>query len=208
MKSLHLTVWVLDTIEPSSTLRKPDTYASSLLLLSSTSSSADPSSATIGRLPIPKTNHMCIKCGGVKMKRPCRNCDNYSFLLLCIKCEEEKRGSRMGWMRWGFTWNWKDRRRRRRSGRKWKVAGVTTSWKSSWGVQAPKAWYQCLRDFLEGCGFTNSLTDSSLFVQCRGNRTIYVLIYIDDFIIIRDDEDDLREFIKIVCFTFQCRDLE
>lgn len=60
VKSLHLTVWLLDTIEPSSTLRNPDAYGSSLLLLSCTSSSADPLSATIGWAPIPKTNAALI----------------------------------------------------------------------------------------------------------------------------------------------------
>lgn len=49
--------------------------------------------------------------------------------------------------------------------------------------QAPWTWYHRLKLFLEVCGFQNSQTDSSLFVWNKDTRMIYVLVYVDDFII-------------------------
>lgn len=48
--------------------------------------------------------------------------------------------------------------------------------------QAPRACYHRLKIFLEDCGFTNCLFDSSLFVKIKNNWSVYVLVYVDDFI--------------------------
>lgn len=73
--------------------------------------------------------------------------------------------------------------------------------------QAPRAWYQRLKEFLQECGFFNSTTDSSLFIKRNQTRTIYVLIYVDDFVITGDCEAEVRNFINAVCKQFRCRDL-
>lgn len=69
--------------------------------------------------------------------------------------------------------------------------------------QAPRARYQWLKEFLQGCKFFNSTADSSLFIRRYQGRVIYV----DDFIIIGDCETEMRQFIDSVCKHFPCRDL-
>ncbi|KAI9160714.1 hypothetical protein LWI28_010893 [Acer negundo] len=49
--------------------------------------------------------------------------------------------------------------------------------------QAPRAWYNKLRNFLQATGFLNSKCDASLFVQRRSGQTLYLLVYVDDIII-------------------------
>lgn len=73
--------------------------------------------------------------------------------------------------------------------------------------QAPRAWYQRLREFLHTCDFFNSTTDSSLFIKRNQKGIIYVLIYVDDFVITGDCETNVRKFINTVCTQFRCRDL-
>jgi len=73
--------------------------------------------------------------------------------------------------------------------------------------QAPRAWYDQLRKFLELCGFKNAAADTSLFVLMQGSTIIYVLIYVDDFIITGNNDNRLRHFIGQVCNRFKCRDL-
>ena len=57
--------------------------------------------------------------------------------------------------------------------------------------QAPQAWYQELRNFLVEIGLKNSHVDTSLFVLRDRAHTIYILIYVDDLLIIRDDTEGI-----------------
>lgn len=49
--------------------------------------------------------------------------------------------------------------------------------------QAPRAWYMALKQFLLVTGFTNSLADTTLFVNSSANIITYVLVYVDDIIV-------------------------
>lgn len=73
--------------------------------------------------------------------------------------------------------------------------------------QAPRAWCQRLKEFLRTCNFFNSTTDSSLFIQRSKEGIVYVLIYVDDFVITGDCETNVRKFINTVCTQFRCCDL-
>lgn len=61
--------------------------------------------------------------------------------------------------------------------------------------------YDRLNFFLVSVGFHNSLVDSSLFVKCTNGVSIYVLIYVDDFIIIDTSSSDVLQFISLVFST-------
>lgn len=73
--------------------------------------------------------------------------------------------------------------------------------------QVPRAWYSMLNSFVQSNGFRNSHADASLFVRYLNGHMIYVLIYVDDFIITRSSSSIIHEFICLVCATFHCRDL-
>lgn len=73
--------------------------------------------------------------------------------------------------------------------------------------QAPRAWYQRLKNFLQECKFFNATSDSSLVIRRYQGKVIYVLIYVDDFVITGDCETEVREFIQSICQQFRYRDL-
>jgi len=50
--------------------------------------------------------------------------------------------------------------------------------------QAPKAWFERLSAVLLQLGFKSSKCDPSLFVLSQSSAQVYVLVYVDDIIII------------------------
>ena len=50
--------------------------------------------------------------------------------------------------------------------------------------QAPRAWYYRFATFLLTLGFTEAKSDTSLFVYRRGDATAYLLLYVDDIVLI------------------------
>jgi hypothetical protein len=50
--------------------------------------------------------------------------------------------------------------------------------------QALRAWYTRLSNFLLDLGFSASLVDTSLFIHTSGSIKIFLLIYVDDIIVI------------------------
>ncbi|XP_065851280.1 uncharacterized protein [Euphorbia lathyris] len=57
--------------------------------------------------------------------------------------------------------------------------------KSLYGLkQAPRAWYQRFATFVISMGFTNSVSDHSLFVYQHGTDTGYILLYVDDIVLV------------------------
>ncbi|KAG8499624.1 hypothetical protein CXB51_006221 [Gossypium anomalum] len=49
--------------------------------------------------------------------------------------------------------------------------------------QAPRAWFDKLKQFLISTSFTLSKSDASLFVRSASDYTLYVLVYVDDIVI-------------------------
>ncbi|XP_057529046.1 uncharacterized mitochondrial protein AtMg00810-like [Amaranthus tricolor] len=67
--------------------------------------------------------------------------------------------------------------------------------KSLYGLkQAPRVWYQRFATFATTIGFSNNISDNSLFVYCHGSDIAYLLLYVDD-IILTASSDSLRESI-------------
>ena len=64
--------------------------------------------------------------------------------------------------------------------------------------QAPRAWFHCFSSFLLYFGFFCNHSDTSFFVLTRSDNLIYLLLYIDDIVVIDNDDALLRDFIQ--CF--------
>ena len=50
--------------------------------------------------------------------------------------------------------------------------------------QAPRAWHACLGTTLRVHGFVPSMADTSLFLLQRPEVTMYLLVYVDDIILV------------------------
>lgn len=73
--------------------------------------------------------------------------------------------------------------------------------------QAPRLWYARLSDFLINIGFKNSFTDASLFVCQKFGYDIWILVYVDNLIVTKDNNVAFENVIKTICSKFKCRDL-
>ncbi|KAG7589765.1 GAG-pre-integrase domain [Arabidopsis suecica] len=73
--------------------------------------------------------------------------------------------------------------------------------------QAPRAWYNALRDFLLSIGFVNSLADASMFVLNKGGVLVYILIYVDDFLITGNNSMEVSRIIQVLAARFSLKDL-
>ncbi|KAJ4721038.1 Retrovirus-related Pol polyprotein from transposon TNT 1-94 [Melia azedarach] len=72
---------------------------------------------------------------------------------------------------------------------------------------APRAWYTELRSFLLGYGFINSKSDTSLFIYTSGTCIMYLLIYVDDILLISNHTSMLRTFTTRLSNRFSLKDL-
>lgn len=70
--------------------------------------------------------------------------------------------------------------------------------------QAPCAWYMSLKQHLLNTGFTNSLADTSLFIQHRGTTFTYVLVYVDDILVTGNDPKLIAQVLhsSLLCYSF------
>jgi hypothetical protein len=73
--------------------------------------------------------------------------------------------------------------------------------------QAPRAWYNRLSEFLISIGFQASKVDTSLFIVSFGGAMIYLLVYIDDILLIGNDSAFLQQLITLLSLEFKFRDL-
>ena len=73
--------------------------------------------------------------------------------------------------------------------------------------QAPRAWYHELRKFLISEGFTNSHSDTSLFMLHSPSTVLYLLVYVDDIIITGSSAAHVSAFITALARRFSLKDL-
>ncbi|KAG9444821.1 hypothetical protein H6P81_016161 [Aristolochia fimbriata] len=73
--------------------------------------------------------------------------------------------------------------------------------------QSPRAWYQRLTSYLIDLGFALSKVDSSLLVRYTSTATIFVLIYINDIIIIGSSAKDIACLVANLQREFSIKDL-
>ncbi|XP_031103191.1 uncharacterized protein LOC116006835 [Ipomoea triloba] len=72
---------------------------------------------------------------------------------------------------------------------------------------APRAWFKRLHDFLCSAGFMASKTDVSLFYHTAGESKVFLLVYVDDIIILGNDALLLDKLLARLSGTFKIRDL-
>jgi hypothetical protein len=69
--------------------------------------------------------------------------------------------------------------------------------------QEPRAWYECLRDFLTENGFRIGKADSTLFTRKMGKDLFVCQIYVDDIIFGSTNKSFCYEFSKIMTNRFE-----
>jgi hypothetical protein len=73
--------------------------------------------------------------------------------------------------------------------------------------QAPRAWYSWLSSKLITLGFKASKSDNSLFIYCKGNVTIFMLIYVDDIIVTGSSQEAILALLQDLKKDFVMKDL-
>ncbi|XP_019177891.1 PREDICTED: uncharacterized protein LOC109173090 [Ipomoea nil] len=73
--------------------------------------------------------------------------------------------------------------------------------------QAPRAWFKRLHDFLLHTGFVASKTDVSLFHYLEGDSRVFLLVYVDDIIMLGDDDVLIDRLLSKLATAFKIRDL-
>ena len=73
--------------------------------------------------------------------------------------------------------------------------------------QAPRAWYHRLQENLLFLGFMNSCSDTSLFICRHGSSLLFLLVYIDDILIIGSNPLAISQLITNLRHEFAVKDL-
>jgi hypothetical protein len=80
--------------------------------------------------------------------------------------------------------------------------------KSLYGLkQAPRAWYQRFADYVSTIGFQHSTSDHSLFIYRRDSDIAYILLYVDDIILITSSDDLRKSIMTLLASEFAMKDL-
>ncbi|GKF17123.1 retrovirus-related pol polyprotein from transposon TNT 1-94, partial [Tanacetum coccineum] len=80
--------------------------------------------------------------------------------------------------------------------------------KSLYGLkQAPHAWFEHLSKALFDLNFKGSKTDLSLFIYSRGDTLLYILVYVDDIIVIGNNKGTIDNIICQLGSAFALKDL-
>ncbi|XP_019160923.1 PREDICTED: uncharacterized protein LOC109157475 [Ipomoea nil] len=73
--------------------------------------------------------------------------------------------------------------------------------------QAPRAWFKRLHDFLTPTGFLASKTDVSLFHYTFGDSRVFLLVYVDDIIMMGNDPGLVTTLLHRLSTTFKIKNL-
>jgi hypothetical protein len=73
--------------------------------------------------------------------------------------------------------------------------------------QAPRAWYSKLSDKLQQLGFCPSKADTSLFIFNKGIVSIFLLVYVDDIIVVSSSSEAVSALLKDLKSDFALKDL-
>lgn len=73
--------------------------------------------------------------------------------------------------------------------------------------QAPGVWFDKLKAFLQSIGFKLSKSNASLFVRITNLSRIYVLVFIDDIIIMGDSNSEIDGFASQLHIAFSLKDI-
>jgi histone deacetylase 1/2 len=73
--------------------------------------------------------------------------------------------------------------------------------------QAPRAWHACVGSALRSHGFVPSTADTSLFLLQRPEVTMYLLVYVDDIILVSSSATAKDRLIASLSSDFAVKDL-
>lgn len=73
--------------------------------------------------------------------------------------------------------------------------------------QAPRVWYQRFVIYISSLGFISSRSDSSLFTFHHDSETIYLLLYVDDIILMASKTSLITRVITRLSYEFAMTDL-
>jgi histone deacetylase 1/2 len=73
--------------------------------------------------------------------------------------------------------------------------------------QAPRAWYARLSSKLQDLGFSASKADTSLFFYNKGGVTIYMLVYVDDIVVVSSSDSAVDALLHDLGMAFALKDL-
>jgi histone deacetylase 1/2 len=73
--------------------------------------------------------------------------------------------------------------------------------------QAPRAWYSRLSSQLVRYGFSASKSDTSLFIYRKFNVTMFMLIYVDDIIVVSSSQEATNAMLTALGKEFALKDL-
>jgi len=73
--------------------------------------------------------------------------------------------------------------------------------------QAPKAWSDKIGRYLVTSGFQTSNVDFSLYVKKTNCGIVVIVIYVDDLIVTRDNDEDIFDLKKLLKQKFEMKDL-
>lgn len=73
--------------------------------------------------------------------------------------------------------------------------------------QAPRAWFDKFNTFLLEFGFMCSKVDLSIFVYPHEGKTLVILLYVDDIILIESCSDLLKTLMSRLSDQFSMKDL-
>lgn len=76
-----------------------------------------------------------------------------------------------------------------------------------WIKKSPRAWFDKLSGTWIKLGFIKSKVDDSLFILVQKSYRIYILVYMDDIIIIGSNEIKIQKFITILNNVFSLKDM-
>lgn len=80
--------------------------------------------------------------------------------------------------------------------------------KSIYGLkQASRQWYKCLSKALLDDGFIQSYADNTLFVRQQGTSFIALLVYVDDILVVSNDDEVVKSVKANLASKFKTKDL-
>ncbi|KAK9049562.1 hypothetical protein SSX86_031470 [Deinandra increscens subsp. villosa] len=80
--------------------------------------------------------------------------------------------------------------------------------KSLYGLkQAPRAWFKRFADYVVRLGFCNSKCDTSLFTYRKGTDIAYILLYVDDIILVTSSDRLRTQIMALLASEFAMKDL-
>jgi hypothetical protein len=73
--------------------------------------------------------------------------------------------------------------------------------------RSPCAWYARLSDRLHELGFISSKADTFLFIFDHCGVTIYMLVYVDDIVLVGSSDSAIEHLVQTLSHTFPIKDL-